>query len=87
MTPVFDPGIIDVAVAAVITAIATWAVTRSWYHHVATVASASVDIIVESGELLVAVREMLRDGATSEEVRTTIDEARDVIEALRRLAP
>lgn len=87
MTPVFDPGIIDVAVAAVITAIATWAVTRSWYRHVAAVASASVDVIVESGELLVAVREMLRDGATPDEVQTAIDEARDVIDALRGLTP
>jgi hypothetical protein len=82
-----DPGIFDVAVAATITAVATWAVTRSWYHHVAAAASASVDVIVESGELLVAIREMIRDGATPDEVRAVIDEASDVIDALRGLAP
>ena len=51
------------------------------------VASNAVDVVVEAGELLTAIRDMLRDGATIEEVRKTVEEAKDVIAAVKRLAP
>jgi len=72
--------------AIAITAVATWLGARAWYQHAAPTASNIIDVAAEAGELLAAVREMLRDGATAEEVRKTVEEASDVIAALRRLA-
>lgn len=79
--PICDIG------AVAVTAAVTWLSARAWYQRAAPVASDAVDVVVEAGELLTAIREMLRDGATADEVQRTVEEARDVIVALRRLAP
>jgi fatty acid-binding protein DegV len=73
--------------AVAVTAAATWLGARAWYQRAAPVASDTVDVVVEAGELLTAVRDMLRDGATAEEVQRTVEEAQDVIVAVKRLAP
>lgn len=79
--PIYEIG------AVAVTAAATWLGARAWYRRAAPVASNAVDVVVEAGELLTAIRDMLRNGATAEEVQRTVEEARDVIAAVRRLAP
>lgn len=79
--PIYEIG------AVAVTAAATWLGARAWYQRAAPVASDAVDVVVEAGELLAAIREMLRDGATADEVRRTVEEAQDVIAAMKRLAP
>ena len=73
--------------AVAVSAAAAWLGARAWYRRAAPVASDAVDMVVEVGELLTAIRDMLRDGATAEEVQRTVEEAQDVIAALRRLVP
>lgn len=79
--PIYEIG------AVAVTAAATWLGARAWYRRAAPVASNAVDVVVEAGELLTAIRDMLRNGATAEEVRKTVEEAKDVIAAVKRLAP
>lgn len=73
--------------AVAVSAAAAWLGARAWYRHAAPVASDAVDVVAEAGELLTAIRDMLRDGATAEEVQRTVEEAQDVIAALRRRVP
>ncbi len=79
--PIYEIG------AVAVTAAVTWLSARAWYQRAAPVASNAVDVVVEAGELLTTIRDMLRNGATAEEVQRTVEEARDVIAAVRRLAP
>lgn len=72
--------------AVAVSAAAAWLGARAWYRRAAPAASDAVDMVVEAGELLTAIRDMLRDGATAEEVQRTVEEAGELLTAIRRLA-